>query len=292
MMSRTAQTTMPAPSGSHILHDMETSRNATDSGKLLNGNIDHKTEMSWDDSIKSSREEIRKKGNYLKHTTRTEETVVREANCGSRPESSQKLFTTDLDERVHPRVRHASPSTGIDDSFDDSLFLNHRNFDSTVSGSHTTSNTLTLPERVSSPKFHKVPDEDIVDLIMPSESGSQPKLILFEAPVALKKPTSFRRIGSPSPDSGRHGSSTPLVTDHRQGVSTNIVTSNFKRAESYSQPRKQPVALSHTETKRDLTPRSTVRIQQSPRSGERIISGSATTSSSSKDNKEGENIFL
>ncbi|KAA3676896.1 uncharacterized protein DEA37_0003991 [Paragonimus westermani] len=247
--------------GNHQSVSMETSNEVTENGKSLNGTTDHKSDISWQNLLTSDGGVTYKEGNYLNHATHTEEVIVREANCGSRPESPQESFVDDIDPSLHPRLRTLLPTPVTGDSFIGSQHI-HRKFDSTDNHS-TNHNKIRLSDQTSSSKFQKAPDEDIVDLIMPTQESSQPKLILFEAPAALKKTVTMRRFGGVSPDSmnnGRQRSKAPVVIDQRQGAVGRTGQSNFKRADTL--PLKHPVSYSSPSAKREATARISVRGQQ------------------------------
>ncbi|KAF5401570.1 hypothetical protein PHET_05307 [Paragonimus heterotremus] len=266
------------PPGNHQSVSMETSEEVTENGNLLNGTTDHKRDVSWQNLLTSDGRVTYKEGNYFNHATHTEEIIVREANCGSRPESPQKSFVDDIDPSLHPRLRTFSPTPGAGDSFNGNQ-RTHRNLDNTDSH-YTNHNKIGLPDQTSSSKFQKAPDEDIVDLIMPSQECSQPKLILFEAPAALKKTVTMRRFGGASPDSvnnGKQRSTAPVVTDQRHGVVTRTGQSTFRRADTL--PLKHPVNYSSSSAKREATARVSVKGQQLqlPSGVERNSRGDFTT---------------
>ncbi|KAF8570581.1 hypothetical protein P879_01137 [Paragonimus westermani] len=247
--------------GNHQSVSMETSNEVTENGKSLNGTTDDKSDISWQNLLNSDGGVTYKEGNYLNHATHTEEVIVREANCVSRPESPQESFVDDIDPSLHPRLRTLLPTPGTGDSFNGSQHTHH-NFDSTDNHS-TNHNKIRLFDQTSSSKFQKPPDEDIVDLIMPTQESSQPKLILFEAPAALKKTVTMRRFGGVSPDNvsnGRQRSKVPVVTDQRQSAVTRIGQSSFKRADTL--PLKHPISYSSPSTKREATARISARGQQ------------------------------
>ncbi|KAF6768673.1 hypothetical protein AHF37_09285 [Paragonimus kellicotti] len=237
------------PPGNQQSVNMETSNEVTENGKLLNGTTDHKGDVSWQNLRTSDDRVTYKEGNYFNHATHTEEIIVREANCGSRPDSPQKSFEDDIDSSLHPRLRTLSPTLGTGDSFNGNRHT-HCNFDSTDSH-YTNHNKIGLPDQTSSSKFQKAPDEDIVDLIMPSQENSQPKLILFEAPAALKKTVTMRRFG---------GASVDIVNNGRQSVVTRTGQSTFKRADTL--PLKHSVNYSSSSAKREATARISVKGQQ------------------------------